>query len=444
MARPSSPQLLRSVGLLSLTAIALNGVIGAGIFALPATVAKALGSASPLGYVICGIATILIVLCFAEAGSLFDTAGGPYLYAREAFGKFIGFEVGWLFLLARLTGAAAVSNAFADYLSYFWPGLAAGPGRAAVISLLILALSAINIVGVRYGAWTVNVLTIGKLVPLLVFVGVGLFFADPRAYSFVAVPDPGSLRRAALLLMFAFGGFEYASVPGEEVINPKRSIPIALVSSIVLTVILYLLIQVVAQGTLPGLAASTAPLAQASERFLGPMGGALLAIGAVMSTTGNSSAQLLVGPRILYAMAGSGEIPAWVGRVHRRFHTPYIAMVLFSLVEWGMAVFSNFGQLAVLSAIARMIYYVTTCLAVPVLRRKMPGGEGRITLPGGPLIPIIASAVSIWLLGGSSALQVKMGAAGLVTGAVIYWSYAAFKAMLPGRGRLPAQKPDHS
>ena len=432
MGKPSSPQLVRAVGLFSLTALALNGVIGAGIFALPAVVAKVLGPASPLGYLICGVATVLIVICFAEAGSLFETAGGPYIYAREAFGGFVGFEVGWMFLLGRLTGAAAVTNAFIDYLGYFWPALATGSSRAVTISLIIAALSTINILGVRYGAWTINLLTVGKLLPLLVFVGVGLFFADPHRYSFVTFPDAGSLRRAALLLMFAFGGFEYAAVPSEEVVNPRRNLPIALVSAIVLTVVIYLLIQIVALGTLPDLAASPAPLAAASERFLGPLGGALLALGAVMSTTGNSSAQLLVGPRILYAMAEGRQVPAWLGRVHQRFHTPYVSMILFSLVAWAMAVFSNFGQLAVLSAIARMIYYLTTCLAVPVLRRKMPAGQNRITLPGGPLIPALASAISIWLLAGSSAAQAKMGGAALLAGAVIYGSYAAVKARETG------------
>ncbi|HZS49430.1 MAG TPA: APC family permease [Bryobacterales bacterium] len=428
MDQSCSPQLVRAVGLFSLTALALNGVIGAGIFVLPATVAKFLGRTSPLGYIICGVATVLIVLCFAEAGSLFETAGGPYVYAREAFGGFIGFEVGWMFLLGRLTGAAAVSNAFADYLGFFWPAVASGPGRSAAITLLMGALALVNVLGVRYGAWTINLLTIGKLLPLLVFIAAGLFFADPRSYSFSELPDLTSLRSAALVLMFAFGGFEYAAVPSEEVINPRRNLPIALVSAIALVVVIYLLIQIVALGTLPGLGTSPAPLAAAGERFLGALGAALLTLGAVMSTTGNSSAQLLVGPRILYAMAEGKQLPALLGRVHARFHTPYVSMILFALTAWGMALFSNFSQLAVLSAIARLLYYLTTCLAVPVLRRKMPAAERRVTLPGGAVIPALAVAVSIWLLTGSSRSQAAAGGIALLAGGALYWSYAGYKA----------------
>ena len=176
MTSPARPQLLRAVGLFSLTAIAVNGMVGSGIFVLPAQVAKLLGPAGLSAYLAAGVAAGLIVLCFAEVGALFDRSGGPYLYARAAFGDFVGFEIGWMMLLARLTAMAAISNAFASYLGFFWPWAAAGAGRVIVIAAAIAILTIINYRGVQYGTWTINLLTISKLAPLLVFVLAGFFF----------------------------------------------------------------------------------------------------------------------------------------------------------------------------------------------------------------------------------------------------------------------------
>ncbi len=415
-----APALLRAVGPLSLTAIAVNGMIGAGIFALPANVAGLVGLASPLAYLVGGVAVLLIALCFAEAGSLFDASGGPYLYARAAFGPFVGFQAGWMYALNRLAAVAAISNTFASYLGYFWPGMAQGMGRVVTVTLVIGVLAAINCAGVRPGVWAINFLTAGKLIPLLIFCVAGLFFLDTRAFSFTALPTPGSLQQASLLLIFAFGGFESASIPGEEVIRPKRTIPVAILGGVGLVVLLYLLIQVVAMGTFPGLAASSTPLASAASGFLGPAGGLLLTIGAILSTTGTNSASLLTGPRMLYALAQGGLLPPALGRIHSRYRTPVVSIVLFAVVAWGLAVAGSFTQLAAASVLSRLVFYVTTCLAVPVLRRKLPSTDGRFTLPGGLLIPALAVAICAWLLVGSSLSQAAMLAAAMALGALFY------------------------
>ena len=245
------PPLLRAVGLFSLIAIAVNGMVGSGIFVLPAQVAKLLGPAGISAYLVAGLAAGLIVLCFAEVGALFDRSGGPYLYARAAFGEFVGFEIGWMMLLARLTAMAAICNAFASYLGFFWPWAAAGAGRVIVILGSIAFLTIINYRGVQYGTWTVNLLTVSKLAPLLIFVVAGLFFLDPQRPPAWSIPQPAALRQASLLLIFAFGGFEFAVVPGEEVIRPRRNIPIALLTGIGFVAALYVMIQFVAQSTLP-------------------------------------------------------------------------------------------------------------------------------------------------------------------------------------------------
>jgi len=419
MASPPPARLLRVFGLPGLTAIAVNGVIGSGIFVLPATVAGLLGPASPVAYLLAALVAALVVACFAEAGSLFDRTGGPYLYAREAFGPFVAFQVGWAFFLSRLAAAAAIANAFASYLGYLWP-TAGGAGRALVMTVLLATLAAVNVAGVRYGGWTVNVLTVAKLVPLLLFVSVGLLHADAERYSLIAVPDSSRLRQASLLLIFAFGGFENASVPGDESKDPKRHLPVALLAAVALTAVLYVLIQIVALGTLPGLARDPTPLASAARTFLGPAGALAIALGAVVSTAGSSSALALVGPRILYALAEGGQLPAALARVHERHRTPHVAVVVFTLLAWAAALLGDFARLAAVSAVARLVFSAATCLAVPVLRRKTPAPERRFRVPGGVLIPAAAAGLSLWLLTGLEPSQAATGAAALVAGFFLY------------------------
>jgi amino acid transporter len=417
----AAPAPVRALGRLSLTAISLNTVIGAGIFALPGTVAQLLGPVSPVAYVASGLAVLLIVLCFAEAASRFERSGGPYIYAREAFGEFAGFEVGWIFLLARLTAFAAVSNVFADYLGYFSPALGQGMGRFLAITLLVVFLAGINYRGVRLGAAANNAFTIGKLLPLAVFCFVGLFFFDARTVSLTLLPAARPLQEASLLLLFALTGFENASIPSEEVVDPKRSVPFALIASVSLVVLLYTLIQVVAMSTLPDLADSATPLASAARTFLGPAGGVMLTIGAAISTSGNDCANLLIGPRVVYALAKGGQLPAALARLHPRYRTPAIAIVLYAFAGWALAVSGAFATLAAISALARLIVYTSTCLAVPVLRRKLRGRESQLRLPGGLSIPTLAVTVCAWLLAGSSPGQAALACLALAVGALLFF-----------------------
>ncbi|HJQ68747.1 MAG TPA: amino acid permease [Blastocatellia bacterium] len=414
------PRLVRAIGLFGLTAIAVNGVIGSGIFVLPSTVASILGTSSPVAYVIAAVLIALIAACFAEAGSMFERTGGPYLYAREAFGGFIGFEVGWMFLLARLAAAAAISNAFASYLGYFWPPLASGAGRVAAITLLVAGLAWINLAGIRHGSRAVNVLTIAKLVPLLLFISAGLFFVDGDRFELIALPEMSGLQQAGLALIFAFGGFENASIPTEEARDPRENLPIALLIAIALTAILYILIQIVAQGTLADITNDQTPIASAGRTFLGPAGGAIIAAGAVLSTSGSYSALGLVGPRILYAFAEGGQLPAPLARVHPRYRTPHVAVIVFAVAAWAVALYGDFRALVMVSAIARLVFSAATCLAVLVLRRKMPDAPRKFKLPFGPLIPILAAILSAWLLVGMNEGQMIAGAAALIAGALFY------------------------
>jgi APA family basic amino acid/polyamine antiporter len=432
--KTAHPPLVRAVGLFGLTALAINGMVGAGIFVLPAQVAAIVGPGSLLAYLIAGLATGLIVLCFAEVGALFDRSGGPYLYARAAFGDWIGFEIGWMLLLARLTAIGAISNAFASYLGFFSPGLATGAGRIMVITASIGGLAAINFYGVRYGTWVNNLFTIAKLAPLLLFVAAGVFSLDLEHFHGWTLLQASGLRQASLLLIFAYGGFEFAVVPGEEVINPKKNLPIALLSAMGFVTVLYLLIQLVAQGTLPGLATSATPLAAAGRQFLGPMGGLLLTAGAVLSTTGTNSGTLLTAPRIVYAMAEGHQLPSIFARVHAAYRTPHVAIVVTALLGWACALSSRFALLAAVSAIARLLCYMSTCLALPVLRRKMPEARRTFSIAGGATIPTAALALSAWLLLGSTRTQTTLSVAALVAGAVVYGCYRSFRSKARSTG----------
>jgi APA family basic amino acid/polyamine antiporter len=418
----NQPQLVRAVGLASLTAIAVNGVVGSGVFVMPATVAALLGPASPIAYLLAAAAALLIGLSYAEAGSLFERAGGPYVYAREAFGDFIGFEVGWMFLFGRITGPAAIANAFAAYIAYFRPELGTPIGRAIVISASIIAIAALNFAGVRYGSAVVNFLTIGKLIPLLIFIVAGLYAIDWRTFVIPGMPPFGPLREASLVLLFAFGGFEFASVPSEEVVNSRRNLPIALIAGILISSVIYILVQIVCQGTLPGLSGASTPVANAARNFLGPAGAGLMVLGAVLSTTGTNSTILLVGPRMLYALSQGGQLPAFFGRVHPRFRTPHIAIVLFAAAVLALALSGTFALLAALNAVARLLYSVATCAAVPVLRKRKTPGEHSFTLPFGILIPALGVLVSLFLLTGVTRIQAIMGMAGILSGAVVYFA----------------------
>jgi amino acid transporter len=405
---------------MGLTAIALNGVVGSGIFVLPATVYGLAGAASPVAYLVAAALMALVVACFAEAGSRFDETGGPYLYARAAFGDFAGFLVGWMFLLSRLAATAAIANALAAYLGYLQPRLGSGGGRAAAITVAVGGLALLNLYGVRLGSVVVNVLTVAKLVPLLLLVGVGLFFVDGSRIDFLALPAAGSLRQAVLLLVFAYGGFENASVPTEETKDPRGHLPVALLATIAATTVLYVLIQVVAQGTVPDLAASPTPLAAAARVVLGPAGATLITLGAVVSTLGSISALALVGPRILFAFARQGQLPASLGAIHPRYRTPHRAVAAFALLTWAAALAGGFAQLAAVSAVARLLFSASTCLAVPVLRRRRPAGELGFALPAGPLLPLLAVALCLWLLRGLTRPQALAGLAGLLSGLVVY------------------------
>ncbi len=313
----------RAVSRWEIVAFSVNDVIGSGVYLLPAAAAAILGFASVGAVVVAGFAVLLLVLCFAEAASYFDRPGSAYLYTREAFGEFVGFEVGWMTWLARVASVASLSVGFARALGYLWPAANEGTGKTLAIVLPLLVLTAINVVGVKSGVRTAVFLAVTKTVPLLIFVVAGIFFVKwSLATSVTPVAGSGTLGDAALLLLFAYAGFENTAAPAGEFKNPRRDVPFALIVQIVIVTLIYSAVQWVALGTLPGVAGSETPLADAAARFLGGWGGLLMTVGGVISILGTNSNTVLSGPRYLYALAQDGFGPRALASLHPRFRTP--------------------------------------------------------------------------------------------------------------------------
>jgi amino acid transporter len=414
--------LVRGIRRWDLVAITINGVIGAGIFGLPSKVFSLIGSYSLLAFVACALVVTLIILCFAEVGSRFDETGGPYLYAREAFGPTIAFEVGWLIWLARLTAFAANCNLLIIYLGYFWPGATTALWRAAVIAAVVVFLTTINILGVRQAAIVSDFFTIGKLIPMLIFIAAGLFFLNPHAYALGPRPSSAAFSQSVLLLIYAFTGFEMAAIPAGEVRDPQKHLPRALLIAIAVVALLYILIQIVCVGTLPELAQSQKPLADAGTRFLGTAGGAIISAGAIISITGNLNIVLLSGSRVPFAMAEQNQLPSIIGKVHRRFFTPHIAIVCTAVLMLVLTLKQSFVQALTISAIARLLTYAATCAALPVLRRTN-APPALFRLRGGTVISILSLLLAVWLLAHSTLGEAITAAIAAVVGLLIYVGY---------------------
>lgn len=418
----SSTGLIRAVSRWQIVGLSLNDVIGSGVYLLPAAAALLLGPISIWAVLLAGCAVAILVLCFSEAASYFDEPGGAYLYTREAFGEFVGFEVGWMTWLARVTSVASLSVGFALAFGYLWPGATEGWGRALVITLSLGLLTWINVIGVKEGAKMAVALTIIKSIPLVLFIGIGVFAVDKDLLA-AEIPAVSfdSMSQAVLLLLFAYCGFENTPGAAGEFKNPKRDIPFALLTMVFLVTVIYTLVQLIAVGTLPNLASSDSPLAEASEVFAGPWMAAIITIGAMVSIFGNTGNSTLVGPRYLYALAKDGYGYKIFARVHPRYRTPAIAIVFQSALALVLALSGSFVGLAMLSLIARLATYIGTAAALPILRKKFGHKKDAIRLPGGNLIPILALVLCLIFLISATVANLLAGAVALAVGALIYY-----------------------
>jgi APA family basic amino acid/polyamine antiporter len=411
----SKPALVRAIGRWSLVALTVNSMIGSGVFGLPGTVAALLGKQSVLAVLIAGGAIGVIMMCFAEVASQYSEAGGPYLYARSVCGRLVGLLVGWTFYLAQSAAPAANANLFVIYLAEFWPGAKAF--RLVILSILIGLLAVINILGVRQGTRVSNLFTVAKLLPLLmvVLVGAAVTIFHPAPMPAEISIAGGTWMRAMVLLVFAFGGFETALVPLGEARDPRRDVGFALLVSLVACIAIYALVQWVVVGVLGSGAATDRPLAEVARLTMGNRGAALVSIGALVSVYGYLGAKLLSMPRTTFALAEGGDLPGPFAWVSRRFHTPWLSILMYAVTVWGLALAGNFAWNVTLSAIARLFYYAVVCAALIVMRRRNPGAA-KFHLPGGPLWAVLGVTLCLAMvsqvdLSQSRILVVTVGAA---------------------------------
>lgn len=390
--------LVRAIGRWSLAALAVNSIIGSGIFGLPAVVAALLGRRSVLAVLIAGSAMAVIVACFAEVASQFSDAGGPYLYARTAFGRFVGILVGWMFYLAQTAAPAANANLFVIYLAEFWPAAKEPWLRFVVLTLLIGLLALINVLGARQGIAVSSVFTVAKILPLLMVVlaGAALTIFHPAILS--SAPGTASFpasawMKAMVLLIFAYGGFESALVPMSEAKNPARDAAFALAVALIACTTIYALVQWVVVGVLVPGATTDRPLAEVARLTMGNRGAKLVAIGALISVYGYLSAKLLGMPRVTFALAQRADLPKVFAAVSRRFHTPWFSILFFAAAVWGLAIVGSFTWNVTLSVVARLFYYAVVCAALIALRRKQPLAAG-FRLPGGPVLAVLGVSLA--------------------------------------------------
>lgn len=417
--------LARVIGRWGLAAGIVNVTVGGGIFRLPSGVAAEVGAAAPLAYLACTLAMGLIVLCFADAGSRVSMTGGPYAYVETAFGPFVGFVSGVLLWVGITLAVSAVSSFFADSIVALVPALGS-TGRAIAISAVLVALAAANVRGARGVTRFNTAATLAKLVPLVLLVLVGLATMKWSNLAWTTPPNGGAVARASVLLVFAFLGVESALVPSGEVDDPARTVPRAIFIAMTVVALLYVAIQLVAQGLLgAALPGDPTPLASAANVALGPAGRTLILIGSTVSMFAYVSGMTLAVPRMLFAFGRDGFLPSALARVHPRWHTPYVAIVAQTAIVLLLALFARFEQLAVAANVTVLIVYGACCLAAAELRRRdVRSGGIPFRVPAGAVIPWLALAVITWILWGLRADEWRAAALVVAAAVVVYLATA--------------------
>jgi APA family basic amino acid/polyamine antiporter len=429
-ARHTDEQLVRGIGIPALSANIVSSTIGAGIFVIPATVAQGLGSAAPLAFICCATAMVLFVTCFAIAGSRVSLTGGLYAYVEVAFGKYIGFLAGVLYFLTALGAVAGVVNVLANSVALVVPFLGGPVMRIVVMFAVYGLLVFINIRGVREGAGAVTAITIAKLLPLLLFVGAGIFFIHPAHLAFTGWPGSKPLGDAVILLIFAFVGIEVALIPSGEVKNPSRAVPRSAYLALVITTTIYILIQLVAQGTLGADLAThkDAPLAEAAATFLGNIGRTILLAGATISAFGFVTSDILSSPRMIFAFGRDRSLPAWFAHVHPRYRTPDVAIITYAAIAFALSVTGTFEQLAVLSNVAVLLMYLLCCAACWFLVQRDVRADGQpFNFPGMKIVPALAIVTIIWILAHATAREFIITGIVLVVATAFYLFGSTFR-----------------
>jgi amino acid transporter len=420
------PALKKSLSFFDVMNLVIGAIVGADIYIAAAFGAGFLGPASILAWVIAGLMAITIALCFAECSSIIPRVGGPYAYAKEAFGDFVGFLVGWALIIAEWSAIAVFPLAFVAYLSYFYPDMPLIL-QITIKILFVLFLTMINIVGVRQAGRVNDILTILKITPLLIFTITGIVFLSINPSVLVSNFTPflplglGGLGSALVLIFWAYIGFELVTVPSDEIIDAKKTIPLAIGLGMVIIMVFYLVTNFLVVGTVPWevLSNSSAPLAQSGFVIMGAVGALLLSVGALFSISGSDEAGVLTAARIPYAMAGDALLPHAFAKIHPKYGTPYIALIVQSSITLIAAILGSMEQLIFLSVFAILFCYLITCFAVFPLKKRFGGG---IKLPR--LVPVLGIIVCIYMITQTQINQIIVGIILILVGVPIYLKYS--------------------
>src|SRR5438552_10186899 len=419
------PALRRVIGVRGLAAAIFNITVGAAIFVLPAHMAAGLGAAAPLAYLVCAVATALVALCIAEAGSRVPQSGGPYAYVGTALGPYAGYLCGVLLWLGITLAMGAVSTVFADAVGGLLPGLGGPLPRAILLVAVIAGLAVVNIRGAALGSHVSSIATVAKVVPLIAFVALGLPHVRADNLALGSFPSLSRLGESGLLLMFAFFGMESALQVSGEVRDAARAVPRAIALAVTGVGVLYISVQLVAQGirgsALAAPETAKAPLAAAAVQIAGPTGATLILVAMTVSTFGFMTATMLATPRTLFAFAVDGYLPKSLARVHPAHHPPYIAIAVQAVIVWAMAITGSYVHLAGKADVAILLVYLACCVGAWRLRRLNTGAADKpFVMPAGSVVPWVAAGLIVALLARGT------GDAWKLTGGVLVLASIAF------------------
>ena len=417
----SDSRLHREIGRLGIATIAMNGVIGSGIFALPAVAVAQAGYFSPWIFGLCGVLILSVALTFARIASFFDITGGPVVYTTHAFGRFVGFQTGFLIYLSRVAAIAASANLIVSHAATVWSPLESGPVRMGAITAYIALATILNAAGVRAGMAVVYIISLLKLAPLFLLIVAGLPSAAWARVADAQVLASGPLGQSMLVMMYAFIGFEFSLINAGETRDARRAIPKALVRTVIAIAICYALIQLVVVSVAPDVGGSATPLVEVARRLMGPWGALALGLGVVFSIGGGSLTSLLTAPRLTFALARDGSLPIWLGKVNERTGAPVNSILFCGLLSVAMAVGQTFVWLTILSTFIRLLTYLLCIASRPFIERTTPVQEGQFSLPGRLTIPAIAFALTLWLMTNSTAENLMITALMIGAGSILFW-----------------------
>lgn len=426
----SDSLLRREIGRIGVATIAMNGVIGSGIFALPAAAIAQTGYFSPWVFVLCAVLILSIALTLARAAGFFEITGGPVVYTTQAFGRFVGFQTGLFIYVSRVAAIGASANLIVSHAAAVWSPLESGVARVAAITAYISLATILNAVGVRAGLAAVYVLSVLKLLPLFLLILVGFPSIEWGLAAGAPLPASGALGQTMLIMMYAFIGFEFSLVNAGETRNARAEIPKTLVGTVVGIAFCYTLIQLVAVSVAPDLGESDTPLVEVARRLMGPWGALILGLGVVFSTSGSSLTSLLTAPRVTFALSRDGSLPAWFGSVNERSGAPVNSIVFCGILSIAIALSHGFLWLVTISTLTRMVTYALCIASVPIIERTMPSQQDQFKLPGRLAIPAIGFVLTIWLISHSTAGNWMIVGALFAAGTLVFWLSTRNKANL--------------